>query len=118
MASAFDYARSLARALRESDEARRMRSLGSKLRKEQRLERLLREFRQAQFAIQAAQLQGQNPAKSDVDRFQKLVKQAEGEALLVEYLTAENAYGQLLTEVQEVLAEVFSPDVPGAVRSK
>ncbi|HWI66696.1 MAG TPA: YlbF family regulator [Symbiobacteriaceae bacterium] len=115
MTTVFDASRALAKALRESDEAKKLARAGAKVRKEQRLERLLREFRRAQLDIQTAGVAGKSPGKEQVERFQKLAKQAEGEALLVEYLTAENAYGNLLVEVQEILAEAFSPDLPGAL---
>jgi len=92
-----------------------MRALGAKVRKDVRLEKLLREFRQVQFDVQSLQLQGKTPGKELVDRFTKLAKAAEAEPALVEYLAAENAYGRMLGEVQEVLEEAFSPDVPGAL---
>ena len=116
MATAFDLARGLTKALRESEEGRRMRSLGARVSRDGRLDRLLADFRKAQFAVQAAQLQSRQPAREDVERVQKLARAVEGEPLLQEYLAAENAYGAILVEVQKVLGEAFQPDVPGKVR--
>jgi cell fate (sporulation/competence/biofilm development) regulator YlbF (YheA/YmcA/DUF963 family) len=118
LATAYDYARALVKALRESDEGRQMRALGAKVSKDAKLEKLLAEFRMAQLEVQAAQLQGQEPSKEQIGRLQKLAQTAEGQNLLKDYLLAENAYGQLLTEVQQVLAEAFNPEVPGSIRQK
>jgi cell fate (sporulation/competence/biofilm development) regulator YlbF (YheA/YmcA/DUF963 family) len=115
MAGVYDQARALARALRESEEHQKMRALGAKVRRESRLERLLADLRLRQLEVQAAQLQGQTPSKEQVERLQKAAKAVEAEPLLLEYLGAENAYGQMLAEVQQVLVEVFSPDVPGSL---
>ncbi|HYG59441.1 MAG TPA: YlbF family regulator [Symbiobacteriaceae bacterium] len=112
----FDVARSLNRALRECDESRRMRGLGAKVAKDARLDRLLADFRKAQFEVQAVQLQGQQVKKEQVDRLHKLAAAVEAEALLRDYMAAENAYGAMLLEVQKVLAEAFQPDVPGKVK--
>lgn len=118
MATVFDYARALAKALRESDEARRMRSLGTAVRKNSKQEKLLRDLRAAQMELEAAQIQGQQPAKAMVAKLQELVGQVEKDKGLAEYLASEHAYGQLLAEVHNVLAEVFQPDVPGALRQR
>lgn len=95
-----------------------MRSLGAKIKKDPRLEKLLHDVRRAQVDLQLLQAQGKTPGQDQVERLQKLVKQAEGQTLLVEYLSAEQAYGQILSEVQNVLTEAFVPDVPGALRAK
>lgn len=116
MATVFDYSRALAKALRESDEARRLRGLGVKIKKDARLEKLLRDLRQVQYDVQVLQVQGKNPGKDVLERMQKLAKAVEAEQALVEYLAAEHAYGQMLSEVQQVLEEVFSPDVPGSLK--
>lgn len=116
MATVYDQARALAKALRECEEGRQMRRLAARVKGDQRLEALLAEFRLRQLEAQAAGLQGKRPSKESTERLQTLAKQIEGEAPLREYLTAETAYGRVLVEVQQVLGEAFSPEVPGAVR--
>lgn len=118
MAAVYDSARALAKALRDCDEFRNMKRLGSKVKGDSKLEGLLKEFRLRQFEIQALQVQGQKPSKSQIENLQKLAKTVEGHQALKDYLAAEAAYGQILVEVQNVLSEVYSPDVPGALVKK
>jgi cell fate (sporulation/competence/biofilm development) regulator YlbF (YheA/YmcA/DUF963 family) len=116
MSAVFDHARALAKALRESEAARRMKGLGAKVGKDARLDRLLADLRLAQFEGQALAAQGKQPTRELLDRVQKLGAAAQADQTLREYLAAEQAYGELVTEVHNVLAEVFNPDVPGKVR--
>ena len=118
MANVFDHARALAKALRESQEAQAMKGLGARVTKDAKAEQLLSEFRRRQFEIQMAAAQGKAPGKEESARMQKLVTQMQAFPVLADYLNAENAYGQLLGEVQKVLDEVFNPTVPGAVKMK
>jgi cell fate (sporulation/competence/biofilm development) regulator YlbF (YheA/YmcA/DUF963 family) len=112
----FEQARALVKAFRESEEGRKIRRIGAKVKAGEKLESLLGEFRTAQLEIQAAQLQGKVPGKEEGERYQRLAQKVEASPLLVEYLTVEAAYGKILMEVQQVLAEAFSPDVPGGVK--
>ncbi len=116
MSEVYEQARALVKAIIDSDESRSMRRLGARVRNNEKLESLLAEFRRRQFEVQAAQFQGQEPSREQVDQIQKLAKRVEGEPVLREYLEAENAYGQMVLEVQKVLAEVFNPEVPGPVK--
>lgn len=116
MATVFDYARGLSRALRESDEHRQMRRLASKVKGEERLEKILAEFRLRQVELQAAHLRGEKPGKEETDRLERLGKSIQADSVLREYLQAETAYGRLLVEVQQILAESFNPDLPGPIR--
>lgn len=118
MATVYEYARALSKALRDSDEARQMKKLSAKVSGDGKREATLAEFRLRQFELQAMQLQGKAPSQEQTARFEKLVKAIETDAALREYLVAENAYGKVLNEVQQVLAEAFNPEVPGSVKNK
>ncbi|HEY3368492.1 MAG TPA: YlbF family regulator [Symbiobacteriaceae bacterium] len=118
MAAVYDHARALVKAFRECDEFKNMKRLGAKVKSDSKLDGLLSEFRLRQLEIQALQIQGQQPTQGQVEHLQKLAKRIESEPLLKDYLTAETTYGQVLVEVQNVLAEVYNPDVPGALVKK
>lgn len=116
MATVYDYARILAKAMRESDEHRQMHRLGVRLSGNERLESLLTEFRMCQLQMQAGQLQGHPPSKEETEELERLGRKVEGEPILREYLAAEVEYGRMLVEVQQVLFDSFSPDLPGGLK--
>lgn len=116
MSTVYEQARSLVKALRESDESKQMRRLAKKVKADSRLEALLADFRKRQFAAQVAQMQAGRLDRESTQKLEQLSRGIEREGLLHQYLEAEAAYGQVLMEVQEVLAEVFNPDVPGALQ--
>ncbi|MFZ5816667.1 MAG: YlbF family regulator [Bacillota bacterium] len=115
MADVYAQARALVRAVRESPEWQRMRKLAGPIRSDPAAEQLLASFRLKQLELQAMALQGQQPPPAEQQALQRLVTQLQERPPLRQYLEAENAYGAMLGEVQKVLAEVFQPDVPGAV---
>jgi cell fate (sporulation/competence/biofilm development) regulator YlbF (YheA/YmcA/DUF963 family) len=117
VSTVFEQARSLVKAMREGDEWRQMRRLAGKVKADRRLEAMLADFREAQFEAQVAQLQASRLEPELSEQLAKLGKAIERETLLHQYLMAEAAYGQVLMEVQQVLAETFHPEVPGAVKS-
>lgn len=116
MSTVYEQARSLVKAMREGDEWQQMRRLAGKVKADRRLEAMLADFRKAQFEAQMAQVQGGRLEPELSEQLAKLGKRIERESLLHQYLMAEAAYGQVLMEVQQVLAETFHPEVPGAVK--
>lgn len=118
MATVYDRARDLVKAVLESDEARQMRRHGAKVKGDPRLNSLLSDFRKSQLQVQTAQAGGEEPAEEQVEEWQQLSRAVESEPQLREYISAEAAYGNLLIEVQRVLAEVLQPEVAGPVRQR
>lgn len=116
MATVYDYARILAKAMQQSDEHRQVRRLGARLSSNERLESLLMQFRVCQLEIQAGQLQGHPPSKEETEELERLQRKVEGEPILQEYLAAETEYGRMLIEVQQILSESFIPDLPGGLK--
>jgi cell fate (sporulation/competence/biofilm development) regulator YlbF (YheA/YmcA/DUF963 family) len=114
--SVYDQARAMVKALRDSAESQQMRRLGAKVKSDSRLEQLLSDFRRSQWEVQSAQMQGGQPARPHVERLEQLTRAVQQEQVMHEYLMAEAAYGKMLMEVQRVLGEAFSPEVPGAVK--
>lgn len=116
MTDVISQARALVRAVRGSPEWVRMRSLAGPVKSDPASERLLSRFRRKQFELQAHALQGQQPGREDQAAFQRLVQQLQESPALRQYMEAETAYGTMLSELQNVLAEVLNPDVPGPVQ--
>lgn len=116
MADAYGAARTLAQSLRESREFQGMRRLAASLRADPGGEGLLAQFRLAQLQLQAQSLQGQGASPEQAAAMQRLAQQVGIHPTLRAYMEAEQAYGRLLGEVQQILDEVFDPEVPGAIR--
>lgn len=117
MAEVFERARLLTKALRESPEWERMRRAAGPVRSSRDGERLLAQFRLQQLQYQAAQLQGAVTPEQTA-AFQQAVQAVQATPPVRQYLEAELAYSRLLDEVQKVLAEVFDPEVPGALQGR
>lgn len=115
MSDAYGAARTLARSLRESREFQGMRRLAASLRADPGSEGVLAQFRLAQVQLQAQSLQGQGASPEQAAALQRLAQQIGGNPTLRAYMEAEQAYGALLGEVQQILAEVFDPELPGAI---
>lgn len=118
MASVFELARGLAKSLEQSQERERMKRLGSKVKADSKLNSLLAEFRRLQFAVHSAALTGQQPGKEQLESLNKIAQRVNDVPLLREYLEAENAYGAVLSEVQQVLDRSFNPEVPGSMKQR
>lgn len=93
-----------------------MRRMGARVVADRRLEELLAQFRLAQAQVQVCQLQGVEPGEELVEQLRQLGRKVEANPLLREYLEAEQGYGELLMECQQLLADAFRPEVPGQVK--
>ncbi len=116
MSDLYAHARALVRSLRESPEWQRMHRLAGTVRGDSGSEQLLSTFRLRQLEAQALALQGERPGAEAQAALQQLVRQVQAHGTVRPYLEAEQAYGKVLQEVQQILAEVFQPEVPGAVK--
>lgn len=116
MTDVYAQARTLVQAVRQSPEWSQMRKLAGPVRSDPAGEQLLSQFRLKQFELQALALQGQQPDQQQRAVLQQLVQQIQQVPALRQYMEAEQAYGAMLSELQSVLSEILSPDVPGAVK--
>lgn len=103
MATIQDLAHSLARALKDSPEHQAFQAVRSRVRADRGAEQLITAFRQQQFQVAALQAQGHKPSPEHMKQLEALSRQVQGQPLLREYLQAEAKFGQLWSEVQQVL---------------
>lgn len=118
MADVYAQARALVKAVRESPEWQKMRRLAAPVKADPTGEQLLSQLRLKQLELQATALRGQEISQRQEAELKQVLQQIQARPALVQYMEAETAYGAVLAEVQQVLLEVFHPDVPGQVKER
>lgn len=118
MVDVYAQARALVKAVRESPEWQRLRRLSAPVKADPAGEELLSQLRLKQFELQATALQGQEISPRQQAELKQLLQQIQARPALVQYMEAETTYGAVMAEVQQVLLEVFQPEVPGQVKQQ
>ncbi len=105
----YDYAHSLARAIRHSVEYREYREALSKVEADKPSHEMLLDFRREQLELEGMRLAGQDVG----DREEKLKKMFEVIRInqyINDFLGKEYRFARMMEDIQKILAEAVSPE--------
>ena len=120
--SVYDYAHSLAKAIKLSPEYTSFKKCQEKLEKDQSAKEMLVDFRKSQLELQKQKMSGLEVAPEQEKRLTQRWEIINLNLVVKEYLEAEYRFSVLLADVQkiigEALAEIFTQDVPDQLSSQ
>lgn len=103
----YDRAHELARALRESEPFRAMKSAKEKLAPDPQGRRMLDDFHLKQLEFERKKILGQEPSVEEQESLQKLYEILQLHETVRSYLMAEYQLGVMVQDVQKILGEVL-----------
>ncbi|HYG57728.1 MAG TPA: YlbF family regulator [Symbiobacteriaceae bacterium] len=114
MVNVYDYAHSLARALKESQEYRAYQAARARIKAKPAAEEMVKDFHKKQLDLQALVLQGKEPSKEQKEALERLYGVIQGDADVRDYLAAEQRLSVILNDVYKILGEAIEVELPGA----
>lgn len=116
MVNVYDYAHSLARALKESQEYRAYQAARTRIKAKPSAEAMVKDFHKKQLDLQTLIMQGKEPSKEQKDGLERLLGVIQGDPDVREYLGAEQRLSVILNDIYKILGEAIEVDLPGAER--
>lgn len=113
MQNPHDLAHNLARVLRESPENQAFQAARRKIKGDAKAEGLVRDFQRKQLELQAQQLSGKPPTQEQAKSLEQLYGVLSLNPDIKEYLQAEYRLGQLMGDIQKILADAVEVEFPG-----
>jgi len=111
MVNVHDYAHSLARALKESQEHKAFLAAKSRITGKATAEKLIADFHKKQMELQAQVLQGKELTQEQQEGLQRLYAVLAQDADIRDYLAAEQRLGTLLSDVYKIIGEAVEADL-------
>jgi len=103
MANPYELANDLVEALRQSKEYQKILELQKQIEQNETLDKMLNSYRAIQVEIQTLQLQGQQPSPEIEEKVNQLTDIIQDIPLLREYLDAEEAFGEIFQDIQQIV---------------
>ena len=107
----YEEAHNLARAIRECNEFKDFDAKKKILEQDPDGERMMQEFQTLQLQIQTAQMTGQEPDQSAVQRLSNLYAVIMSKPAATEYLQAQLRFSVMMKDVYEILADVMNMNI-------
>lgn len=103
----YDEAHSLAKAIKESNEFKEFDRMRGLIEADEDLSKMLGEMQQLQVALQAAQMQGQQPDPDTMSRIQSLSTMLATKPMAAQFLQAEAAFSVMMNDVFGIIGEAM-----------
>ncbi len=103
MANPYDLANDLVEALRQTQEYQKILEVQKKIEENETLDKMLNSYRSIQVEVQTLQLQGQQPSPEVEEKVNQLTNIIQDIPLLKEYLDAEEEFGILFQDIQQIV---------------
>lgn len=113
MVNVYDYAHSLARALKECPEHKAFQAARGRLKGKPAAEQMVKDFHKKQLELQALALQGKEPTAGQKEALERLYAIIQGDVDVREYLMAEQRLSIILNDVYKILGEAIEVDLTG-----
>ncbi len=101
----YDQAHGLAQAIKASEEFKQYSAVKEKIKANPELDKMLKDFQQKQFELQAKQMMGEEVTEEAMASVQSLYSIMAGDPLCAEYLQAEMRFSLMMKDVYEILGE-------------
>ena len=105
----YDYAHSMARAIRHSTEYREYREALSKLEADKPAHEMLLDFRREQLELEKAKLTGEEPGGRE-EKLKKMYEIIRLNLLITDFLAKEYRFARMIGDIQKILAEATEPE--------
>ncbi|SHE76190.1 Cell fate regulator YlbF, YheA/YmcA/DUF963 family (controls sporulation, competence, biofilm development) [Seinonella peptonophila] len=105
MANPYEQAKQLVEALQSSPEYQQLRQIQDQIEKNETLYKMLNSYRSIQVEIQTLNLQGREPGEDIEKKVTQLTKIIEGIPLLNQYLEAEQKFGEIFQDIQQIVMQ-------------
>jgi cell fate (sporulation/competence/biofilm development) regulator YlbF (YheA/YmcA/DUF963 family) len=112
MVNVYDYAHSLARALKESPEYRAYQAAHARIKSKPSAEQMVKDFHKKQLDLQSQAMQGKEPTEEQKDALQRLYGVISGDSDVREYLQAEQRLSVILNDVYKILGDALEVGLP------
>lgn len=107
MTNVYDIAHELARALKESDQYKNYVTIKNKVSENEELSAMINDFQDKNMAMQTEQMLKGTPAEDLVSQVQSLYKIVMADPLAAQYIQAEMAFTQVVSDIYGILGEVI-----------
>ena len=103
----YDEAHSLAKAIKESNEFKEFDRMRVQIEGDEDVSKMLGEMQQLQVALQAAQMQGQQPDPDTMSRVQSLSTMLATKPLAAQFMQAEATFSLMMNDVFGIIGEAM-----------
>ena len=103
----YDEAHSLAKAIKESNEFKEFDRMRVQIEGDEEVSKMLGEMQQLQVALQAAQMQGQQPDPDTMSRVQSLSTMLATKPLAAQFMQAEATFSLMMNDVFGIIGEAM-----------
>ncbi len=104
----YNAAHTLAKALRESDEFKKMKEAQETLKNDQSAKQMMLDFRSKQLELQKQKLSGIEVSKEQEEKLEKLLEVVNMNMVAKRFLQAEYKVAVLLQDIQKIISEATS----------
>jgi cell fate (sporulation/competence/biofilm development) regulator YlbF (YheA/YmcA/DUF963 family) len=104
-----DLAHQLARAIRQSSEYKGMLAAKDDIKDNPAAQEMIKDFHRKQFAVQAAQLSGEDVPADKIKQLNSLYEILAANPGVRTYLEAEYNLSRLLADIQKIISEAVEP---------
>ncbi len=110
MQNVYDLAHELARSLKETDQYKDYARLRQQLKANESVDKMIADFQQKSLSIQAKQMVGEEPDEEAVKQLQSLYAIMISDPLAANYMNAEMAFSQIVSELYQIIGEAAKID--------
>lgn len=105
MANPYDQAQALVQSLKSTPEYQELIQVQDSIEKNETLKNMLNQYRTIQVEIQTMHLQGRQPTEDVEQKVNQLTQMVEGIPLLKQYLDAEQKFGEIFQDIQQIVMQ-------------
>lgn len=107
MNNVYDMAHELARSLKECDQYKHYKHMKEKVSENQALSDMINDFQEKNMAMQTQQMLNGTPAEDLIAQVQSLYQIVMADPLAAQYIQAELAFTQVVSDIYGILGEVI-----------
>lgn len=107
MNNVYDIAHELARALKESEQYKHYQDMKAKISENESLSEMINDFQEKNMAMQTQQMLNGTPTEDLVAQVQSLYQIVMADPLAAQYIQAEIAFTQVVSDIYGILGEVI-----------
>ncbi|MFA7462746.1 MAG: YlbF family regulator, partial [Anaerovoracaceae bacterium] len=106
MNNVYDIAHELARALKESDQFKHYQAMKKRVSENEDLSEMINDFQEKNMAMQTQQMLDGTPTEELISQVQSLYQIVMADPLAAQYIQAEIAFTQVVSDIYGILGEV------------
>lgn len=104
----YEEAHNLSRAIKESEEYKQYKAAAEKIKENEELDKMMKDFMNKQIEMQTQQMLGQEPEQSMMESIQKLSAIVMSDPVAAEYLQCQMRFSIMIQDVYKILGDVIT----------